>query len=617
MKKRKIAIYDIEVSPTKSMVGFMDHKTGKISQFDSSEGKSIAKYKKKRILVGFNNLNYDDLILSAMMLGATPKEIYKISVDLIDNGATRWNYRRLQLDHTIDLMEVAKGAAALKLYGARLNTKKLQDLPYNPHIDHTKKMWKNVCEYNKNDLILTTELYDFLEPQLKIRKNIGEKYGIDVMSRSDAQVAEDVFKKVLGINKKPSIDKPSSVKYKAPAYIKFKSKALKDLVKKFENTEYMINTQTGKFIAQEWLKEKVVVNGVAYTIGYGGLHSNESSLMVKGKIKNADIASMYPSLIINSGKFPKQLGKKWLSIYKAFRDDRMLIKHTDKELSDMLKIFLNGSYGKLNSVYSILYAPHLMLDTTITGQLSLLMVIEALGNAGKRVISANTDGVEYLDETTEGEEIIDKLGEKMNLVWEHAAYNALYARDVNAYIAVYDDHTKRKGFYSDFKIDKNNEYPIVTLAIARFLFDNQVSMEDTIRDCTDPAMFCVSRQVNGGAVWSSEHYPDTSEYEDYIKRVPFKKNKALEKRNSNYKKDFVLEDGEKNYIGKVVRYYYSKNGKPIFSKARGSLIGKTDNFNGVVPMMQLKKKIPKDLDYEAYIEFANIHLSEMGWIKET
>lgn len=612
MKKRKLTIYDVEVSPTKAMVGFKDHKTGEISQFDSSEGQSIGKYIKKRILIGFNNLNYDDLILSAMMLGATPKEIYEISVDIIENGATRWNYRRLQLDHTIDIMEVAKGAAALKLYGARLNTKKLQDLPYDPHVKHTKKMWKNVCEYNKNDLTITEELYEFLKPQLKIRKNIGATYGIDVMSRSDAQVAEDVFKVVLGIKKKPSIDKPSSVKYKAPGYIKFKSKSLKALVKKFESTTYDINLKTGKFIGQEWLKEKVVVNGVDYTIGYGGLHSNEKSMMVEGKIKNADIASMYPSLIINSGKYPKQLGKEWLKIYTEFRDDRMVIKHTNKDLSAMLKIFLNGSYGKLNSVYSILYAPHLMLDTTITGQLSLLMVIEALGNGGKQVISANTDGVEYIDDTNEGEEIIDKLGEDMNLVWEHAAYEGLYARDVNSYIAVYSDHTKRKGFYSDFKIDKNNEYPIVTKAISMFLYDNQVSIEDTIRDCTDPAMFCVSRQVTGGAVWSPKDYENTSEYEDYIKRVPFKQNKALEKRNDVFKRDFVLLEANQWYLGKVVRFYYSKKGKPMFYKKSGNRVPKSD---GSKPMMDLKKKVPKDLDYDKYVNLANIHLKETGWIK--
>ncbi len=59
--------------------------------------------------------------------------------------------------------------------------------------------------------------------------------------------------------------------------------------------------------------------------------------MVKGKIKNADIGSMYPSLIINSGKFPKQLGKEWLKIYTKFRDDRMLLKEKIPKLKDEIK----------------------------------------------------------------------------------------------------------------------------------------------------------------------------------------------------------------------------------------------------------------------------------------
>ena len=33
--------------------------------------------------------------------------------------------------------------------------------------------------------------------------------------------------------------------------------------------------------------------------------------------------------------------------------------------------------------------------------------------------------------------------------------------------------------------------------------------------------------------------------------------------------------------------------------------------------MDLKKKVPKDLDYDKYIELANIHLKEAGWIKQT
>lgn len=606
-----ITIYDIETYPNYCMVGFMDHATGEVTQFNHDEADAIKKYIKGRTLVGFNSLNYDDIMLTAMMRGKSLEKLYNLSFDLVEGEGRRWDYAN-DVERSIDIMEVLAGQASLKLYGSRLNTKKLQDLPYPPHNNLSKKQKKEVAKYNINDLILTREAYDFLEPQLDIRRTIGETYGLDVMSRSDAQIAEDVFKKELGIFRKPRIPVPNHVTYTAPEYVKFKSKQLKNLKKKFESCDYDINRKTGKFISQDWLDEKVVIDGVDYTIGYGGLHSNEKSLAVKDGLKNADIASMYPSLIINSGKFPTQLGEEWLDLYTQFRDDRMKIKHTNKELSAVLKIFLNGTYGKLNSHYSILYAPHLMLDTTITGQLSLLMVIEALTDAGIEVVSANTDGVEYKDDGTgKGEKIIDKLGRKMNLVWEHASYKSLYARDVNSYIAVYDGYVKRKGFYSGPKIDKNNEHIIVQDAIAKFLLDG-TPMRKTIKECKDIAKFCVSRQVTGGALWSPEVYPNTAEYEDYILKVPFKQNKALEKRNEVFQREFVLSESDKWYLGKVVRYYYGTEGHMMYYKKSGNKVPKSD---GSVPMMKLKKKVPKDIDYERYYALADRYLAELGWTK--
>ena len=60
-----------------------------------------------------------------------------------------------------------------------------------------------------------------------------------------------------------------------------------------------------------------------------------------------------------------------------------------KVQTDSLKISVNGSFGKLGSKYSALYAPDLLIQTTVTGQLALLMLIERLHLAGVRVISAN------------------------------------------------------------------------------------------------------------------------------------------------------------------------------------------------------------------------------------
>ncbi len=136
------------------------------------------------------------------------------------------------------------------------------------------------------------------------------------------------------------------------------------------------------------------------------------------------------------------------------------------------------------------------------------------------------------------------------------------------------------------------------------MFDG-TPMINTIKNCTDPVKFCLSRQVTGGALWSDKLYPDNDEYKKYIDNE-LKQNKALEKRNDDYKKKFVLKDAE--YIGKVVRFYYSTNGKPMYYKKSGNRVPKSD---GCYPMMELKKKIPADLDYNKYFELAEIHLKEI------
>ena len=46
------------------------------------------------------------------------------------------------------------------------------------------------------------------------------------------------------------------------------------------------------------------------------------------------------------------------------------------------KIVLNGTFGKLFSLFSIFFSPQQGISTTVGGQLSLLMLIERLEIAG-------------------------------------------------------------------------------------------------------------------------------------------------------------------------------------------------------------------------------------------
>ena len=219
-----------------------------------------------------------------------------------------------------------------------------------------------------------------------------------------------------------------------------------------------------------------------YRIGIGGLHSQESGathLSVPGvcQLKDIDVRSYYPSMILLMNMFPEQLGPAFITIFRKIYDTRLLAKSESDRIrklaeyfsgteaeemlrealllqteSDGLKIVLNGTFGKLFSKYSILYAPELGIQTTLTGQLALLMLIEMMELSGIRVVSANTDGIVLL--IPEGYEWVAQQNVKWwetetGLEMEESLYRALHSRDVNNYIAITNDgKVKRKGVFT-------------------------------------------------------------------------------------------------------------------------------------------------------------------------
>jgi len=257
-------------------------------------------------------------------------------------------------------------------------------------------------------------------------------------------------------------------------------------------------------------------------------------------------------------------------------DIKLRITELEKEkerhqlIANSYKIIVNGSFGKFGSKYSKLYSPDLLLATTITGQLTLLMLIEQMEKNGIQVISANTDGLEYYcpkDKVDLAEAIIFDLELNTGFEMEHGEYKALHARDVNNYVAVYDGYTKAKGVYGDTTLSKGRSTPIIYEAVRKYLLDG-ASLSKTITDCTDINQFVSARTVKGGGVY----------------------------------------DGE--YLGKMVRWYYSLESKGYISyKLNGNKVPKTD---GCKPMMDLTNTIPKDLDYEWYVNEAVSALKDLG-----
>lgn len=615
-----VFVFDVECYRNFFYVAFKCLHNGKFIAFEQSPASvlnvdQMLSLMWRFCIVGFNSLKYDLPLIMLAAKGATCSELKDASDFIIQDQSSvyifckKYKVEIPNINH-IDLIEVAPLLGSLKLYSGRLHCETMQDLPIDPSHLLSQSDAEIIRPYCCNDLQNTELLFNDLAPQLKLRLKMSEKYGIDLRSKSDAQVAEAVICKrlaaVLGAYpKKPNLKDGLMLRYSVPDFVSFQSKTLNDILQIVRDAVFELDANGSPVMPKSLEKLEVKIGKSSYKLGIGGLHSNEKQIAhiadENTYLRDNDVASYYPRIILNQRLFPAHLGEAFLEVYEGIVNDRLEAKAKTKaakkahdkvatELwateTDGLKITINGSFGKLGNKYSALYSPQLMLQVTITGQLCLLMLIEKLENTGISVVSGNTDGIvsKYPKERHEDvRKAISEWESVTDFETEETAYSAVYSRDVNNYIAIkaeggepeaerLDDRlgAKTKGTYSERGLWKNPEHNICTDAVLQYLV-NKIPVAETVRACTDIRRFVSVRNVKGGG-----------------------------------EKDGV-------YLGKVVRWYYAKGqNTPITYVGSGNKVPKSD---GAKPLMDLPTIFPDDIDYEWYIEKAKEILVDCGSVK--
>lgn len=589
-----MVVIDCEVYKNYFLLSAKDINSGKILHFEQYEGKpldrqNIMRLMSKRTTISFNGNNFDLPIIVAALNGADNARIKKLSDTIILDGKPAWQVCRdweieipRNWDH-IDLFEVAPGKSSLKIYGGRLNAPKMQDLPIEPDTTITPEQRKPLRDYCVNDLETTELLYRALQKQVALRKQMGEQYGMDLRSKSDAQIAETVIKSELTAITGKTYYKPkgeqTAFRYIDPQIISFRTEQLRDVFSRILKTRFELGGN-GAVKMPEWLKtNRIKIGQSQYQMGIGGLHSCEKSQYIAATentlLCDLDVASYYPSIILQQRLAPKSLGEPFLKVYQSIVERRIRAKKSgDKVTADTLKIAVNGSFGKLGSKYSALYAPELLIQTTITGQLALLMLIERMEAAGIRVASANTDGIVCVcARSREGtmQEIAFEWMLDTSYELERTDYKAVASRDVNSYVAVKTDGTaKGKGCFAAQSLAKNPDLPIVYEAVAKQIADG-TPVADTIRNETDITKFVTVRRVQGGAVWRDQ------------------------------------------YLGKAVRFYYSTEAAADECIHYAKNNNRVPKSAGAKPLMDLPDTFPNDVDYNTYIIEAEKLLCEVGY----
>ena len=100
-----------------------------------------------------------------------------------------------------------------------------------------------------------------------------------------------------------------------------------------------------------------LLGGLVHTLALGGLHSVSTSEIFKADdntiLIDQDVASLYPSIIIENGLYPAHLGPIFTEVYKKIKDDRIEAKRNGNKLkNETYKLAINGLTGNLQSEYS-------------------------------------------------------------------------------------------------------------------------------------------------------------------------------------------------------------------------------------------------------------------------
>lgn len=561
-------------------------------------------------LVTFNGINYDGPMMRLAMSGASVQRLKECNDMLITRGVKWWHIdqyfpemvdlRQFGLD-LIDIMEPTPGVRiGLKAYMGRMHSRTIQDLPFDPHTPMAYEMRAITDTYCGNDLIGTRELRDTVQERLDLRIRLGEKYGVDIRSKSDAQMAEAVIKTRLGETQRRYVPDGYEFHYVPPPYIQYYDSTLQAVLQTVRTSPFVVRDveeydddifdddgkkiKTGVKIPKAIKGTVINIDGKKYKLGIGGLHSQEKGISHYAtpgvKIVLIDVKSYYPSLIATLKMFPVQLGQRWLDMYINDIVERLKAKGVDPILADGLKIFLNGTFGKLFSKHSIFFAPEMGIAVTMTGQLALLMLIRWLVTNGIEVISANTDGLVCKVPNERDWLMRDavKLWETVTgLEMEFSQWRSVHSISVNSYVAFdTDGKITRKGMFAKSGVTGKG-VPLagahpdrdICIEAAIAYLQHGTPVHKTIRACQDIRMFVTLRGVKGGGQWRGQ------------------------------------------WLGKVVRWYYSTDGDPITYCSNGNRVA---DSSGARPCMTLPDSLPADIDYAVYEAYA-VKLLQMAGVQ--
>lgn len=515
-----------------------------------------------KIFCGYNNLHYDNPIINYIIdyyskmkylsyrdICLSIFNLSKIITTSSEDDISAWKkWKYMICFESFDLLTMlysTKLRVSLKEMQVTMMYDNVQEFVTDWDVDLQEEDINSMIEYNINDVNSTTELLNRCKKDVELRLAIEDEYGVRVLSKDGVNIGMKILtqkyleKTGLTWNDIKDLRSPMNtiaLKDVILPFIKYDSPILQDVLKDMKSQ--IVSP------GRKGYENKFVFEGLQYSVGVGGIHSvNKPECIIPKEdelLLDVDVASLYPSMLIEYKFYPKHLGPEFLEVYSKIKDERIEAKHNgNKVKNETLKLALNGLSGNLQNEHNFCYSPEAVMKIRINGQLLLLMLAEKLTQLGCRIVQANTDGLFVIVKKAKYESfktICHSWEELTHLTLEEDRFKAMYQFAINDYFAITEDNkVKEKGmFITTVKLGKGLTPKIIPKAVIAFFKDN-VSIEDTIYNCTDIKDFLMSEKT--GKQWHVE----------YMNKEQQRTNRFYASTNGGYLWKWKLDKGVKSY----------------------------------------------------------------------
>ena len=492
--------YDFEVFKYDWLVVVLDMTAKKKHVIVNAPDELKALYEQNinDIWVGFNSRHYDQYIFKAILCGLDPK---KVNDYIIVKGKPGWQYSSLFREYPLNnydvMMNVDRG---LKVFeGFMGNSIKETSVDFNIDRKLTSEEIKETVKYCTHDVEQTVQVFlqrkaDFEAHLSLVKIASGNTLDLSLIGKTKPQLSAII----LEARKSEYIDEfdidfPDTLQ----------------ISKYREVMEWYMNPNNRRYTDDKGKKMQLntMIGGVPHTFAWGGVHGAKEQYCGTGHYLMADVASLYPSLMIRYNLHSRSMKdpKKFVDIYNT----RLKYKAEKNPLQLPLKLVLNSTYGVMKDKNNALYDPRQANRVCVYGQLLILDLIEKLEGYCE-LIQSNTDGIliKLPDGSQKTYDMIDDIcwewEQRTGLTLEFDEYHKVFQKDVNNYLILphgelYDENGKplgkSKGAYVKKLSNLDYDLPIVNKAMIEYMVHG-TPVEQTIEQCNELKEFQLVSKIS-------------------------------------------------------------------------------------------------------------------------